>query len=68
MIFTGNCTALVTPFTSNNKINFKVLQEMIEKQIASGTKAILVLGTTGESVTLTDNEKIEIVKKAKQII
>ncbi len=68
MLFKGNCTALVTPFTKNNKINFKVLKNLIEKQIEAKTSAILILGTTGESSTLSMEEKTELVKQAKSII
>ncbi len=69
MIFKGNCTALVTPLNKNGtKINFKVLEELIEMQINSSSSAILVLGTTGESATLSQKEKIEVVKFAKSCI
>ncbi len=68
MIFKGNCTALVTPFTKRSKVNFKVLEKLIENQIKNGTKAILILGTTGESVTLTEKEKIDIVNFAKKVV
>ncbi len=67
MIFEGNCTALVTPFLNNGSVNYKVLQKLIEEQIESKSKALLVLGTTGESATLTLDEKIEIVKLAKKL-
>ena len=60
MIFLGNCTALVTPFKKNGKINFEILKGLINEQIESGTSAILVLGTTGESSTLSKEEKIDI--------
>lgn len=68
MIFRGNCTALVTPFTKSNKVNFPCLKALIEEQIKNGTQAILVLGTTGESPTLTLDEKIKIVEFSKQTI
>ena len=68
MIFRGNCTALVTPFTKSNKVNFPCLKTLIEEQIKNGTQAILVLGTTGESPTLTLDEKIKIVEFSKQTI
>ncbi len=68
MLFKGNCTALVTPFTSRKKVNFAVLEKLIEKQIEAKTSAILVLGTTGESSTLSIEEKIEIVKCAKRVV
>lgn len=65
MIFQGNCTALVTPFSRNGeKINFKVLADLLDMQIDCNSSAVLILGTTGESATLTKEEKISVVKFA----
>ena len=62
MLFNGNCTAVVTPFTKDlKKINFKTFGKLIDKQIESGCEAILLLGTTGETPTLSMQEKINIV-------
>lgn len=62
MIFKGNCTALVTPFSKDGKkIDFNAFEKLLDIQLASKS-AILVLGTTGESSTLTQAEKEEIVK------
>lgn len=63
-MFKGCCTALITPFTKDNKINFKEFERIIEEQISGGVDALLFLGTTGESPTLTEKEKLEIVKFA----
>ena len=63
-MFKGCCTALITPFTKDNKVNFKELERIIEEQIAGGIDALLFLGTTGESPTLTEKEKLDIVKFA----
>lgn len=54
-IFTGACVAIVTPFTENG-INFDKLGELIERQIAGGTDAICICGTTGEAATQTIEE------------
>lgn len=62
MIFQGSCVALVTPFNSKNEVNFYELHKLIEFQIASGTKAIVILGTTGESSTLTSEERTKIIR------
>ncbi len=60
MIFKGSCTALVTPFSSRKqKINKKVLKKLIDMQIDGGSKAILILGTTGESSTISKDEQFE---------
>ena len=55
-VFTGSCTALITPFRAGN-VDYEALARLIEFQIAGGTDAILVCGTTGESATLTEEEK-----------
>lgn len=62
MIFEGSCVALVTPFDSKNNINYFEFQRLIEFQIASNTKAILILGTTGEASTISQEERVKIIK------
>ena len=64
-LFSGVCTALVTPFL-NGKVNFPLLEVLIRRQIDSGIHAIVIAGTTGESATLSDQEKQELFYKAKQ--
>lgn len=63
-VFTGVCTALVTPFL-DNKINFPLMQQMLRAQINANVKAVVLSGTTGESPTLTDMEKIELFRRCK---
>lgn len=58
IIFQGAATALVTPMQEDGSIHFTELGRMIEAQIAGGIDAILICGTTGESATLTDEEKL----------
>ena len=62
LIFTGLCTALVTPF-SEDGIDFFMLEQLIEGQIEAGTEAIVLAGTTGESPTLTHAEKLELFRE-----
>lgn len=62
MIFKGSGVALVTPFNSKNEVNFYELKKLIEFQIASRTKALIILGTTGESPTITQEERTKIIK------
>ena len=62
MIFQGSSVALVTPFNSKNEVNFYELHRLIEFQIASQTKAIVILGTTGESSTISPDERTKIIK------
>ena len=54
--FQGSATALITPFHENG-VNYNVLGELIENQIAGGTDAIVLLGTTGEPSTMTFEEE-----------
>lgn len=62
MIFKGSGVALVTPFNDKNEVDFFSLQRLIEFQIASGTKAIIILGTTGEASTISSEERTKIIK------
>jgi len=57
-MFSGSMVALVTPFTSEDTIDFDSLTQLIEWHIKAGTSAIVVAGTTGESATLSIEEKI----------
>lgn len=59
-VFSGVCTALITPFR-DGKIDFEALRGLIKFQIDGGVDALLINGTTGESATLTDAEKREII-------
>lgn len=55
--FRGTGVALVTPFTSHGNIDVEALQRVVDYQIDNGIDYLVVLGTTGESVTLTASEK-----------
>lgn len=66
-LFTGACTALVTPFL-NGEVNYPMLERLISRQLEAGIHAIVVCGTTGESATLADDEKLEIISKAKEYV
>ena len=61
-IFKGAGVAIVTPMKENGEVNYEKLAEMIEFQIANGTDAIIVCGTTGESSTLTHEEHLDVIK------
>ena len=62
MIFKGSAVALVTPFNKQNEIDYLTFKNLIEFQIASGTKAIVILSTTGESATISNEERTKIIK------
>jgi len=64
-MFRGTFTALVTPFRQG-AIDFAALQNLIESQIAAGIDGIIAVGTTGESPTLTHDERKEVIRFAIQ--
>ena len=66
-LFTGACTALVTPFL-NGAVNYPMLERLIARQLEAGIRAIVICGTTGESATLTDGEKLELIARAKRFV
>jgi len=59
-------TAMITPFDKDYKINWKSANKLIEHLIDNGSDSLLLSGTTGESPTLTDEEKIELFKFGKK--
>lgn len=59
--FKGLGVAMVTPFTSQSEIDFPAVERLVEHLINGGVNYIVLLGTTAESVTLTDTEKQELV-------
>lgn len=61
-IFTGAGVAIVTPFKDNGEVNYEKFAEMIEYQIANGTDAIIVCGTTGEASTLSHEEHLDVIR------
>jgi len=60
-IFTGSCTALVTPFTEEG-VNFEALGNIIEFQIQESSDAVLICGTTGEPSTMSHKEKLDCIE------
>ncbi|MEI7959491.1 MAG: 4-hydroxy-tetrahydrodipicolinate synthase [Chitinophagaceae bacterium] len=56
----GTGVALVTPFKKDKSIDFAALENIIDIQIAGGVDYIVTLGTTGESVVLSEQEKVEV--------
>ena len=67
VLFTGACTALVTPFL-DGKVNYPMLQQLLRRQVDAGIKAVVIAGTTGESPTLSDGEKLELFRRAKEFV
>ncbi|CAC9596503.1 4-hydroxy-tetrahydrodipicolinate synthase [Bathymodiolus heckerae thiotrophic gill symbiont] len=60
---TGSMVALITPMFDNGSVDFASLEALVEFHIESGTKAIISMGTTGESATLNQKEHIEVMRK-----
>lgn len=58
----GSIVALITPFNEDGSVNFDQLERLLEFHVENGTDAILTLGTTGESATMTDEEDNSVVK------
>lgn len=63
-VFKGAGVAIVTPMNADESVNYDKLEEIIEEQIAGGTDAIVIVGTTGEGSTLSMEEHSECIKKA----
>ncbi|ADL68583.1 dihydrodipicolinate synthase [Thermoanaerobacterium thermosaccharolyticum DSM 571] len=62
-VFKGSGVALVTPFTEDG-VNFNKLEELLEWHIKEGTDAVIICGTTGESSTMTEKERMDAIKFA----
>jgi len=67
VLFTGACTALVTPFL-DGQVNYPMLEQLLQRQMDAGIEAVVICGTTGESPTLTDSEKLELFRRAKAYV
>lgn len=60
-LFQGAGVALVTPFTEEKSVNYEELGRLIEYQIVGGIDAIIICGTTGEPVTMTEEERLSVI-------
>ena len=67
VLFTGACTALVTPFLGG-QVNYPMVQRLLQRQLDAGVNAIVLGGTAGESPTLTDREKLELYRRGKEYV
>src|SRR5260370_25030994 len=65
-MFRGTFTALVTPFR-NGDVDFAAFEKLVEAQIAAGITGLVAVGTTGESPTLTHEEKEKVIQRAGKI-
>ena len=65
--FRGTGVALITPFTSKGEVDFEALEKLVHYQVDNGVDYLVVLGTTGETATLTKEEKDQIKAKVLQV-
>lgn len=67
-LFQGTYTAIITPLTAKDTIDWAAFEQLIEKQIEGGITGIVFVGTTGESPTLSHEEHYEILRRSVQIV
>ena len=64
MHLSGSITALATPFTAAGELDFEAWRRLLEAQLAGGTRAVVVAGSTGEAATLSDGEYARLIEAA----
>lgn len=67
-LFRGAAVAIVTPFLPSGEVNYDKFRELVEQQIAGGTAAIVVCGTTGETSTLHTDVHRKVVEKCVEYV
>ena len=67
-IFTRAGVALITPMNEDGSVNYEKLRELLEFHVANKTDAIIICGTTGEASTLSDEEHLECIRFACEVI
>ncbi len=67
-MFRGSMVALVTPMYSDGAVDFDSLSQLIEFHIKNGTRAIVSMGTTGESATLDEKEHCEVIRRTVKMV
>lgn len=67
-IFKGSGVAIITPMKDNGEVNYEVLDQLLEAQIAGQTDAIVICGTTGESACLSEEEHLEVIKHCVETV
>ena len=64
----GVIPPVVTPFKSNGEIDFSAYEKNLNKWVENGVNGILAFGSNGETVHLTNEEKVELVKKSSEVL
>jgi 4-hydroxy-tetrahydrodipicolinate synthase len=67
-VFKGSLVALVTPFDSNNRVDYASLKGLIDFHANAGTHGLVIAGTTGEAATLNREEHAELIARAVEIV
>lgn len=67
-IFKGAGVAIVTPMHEDGTVNYEQFEKLLEFQIANGTDAIIVCGTTGESSTLSHEEHLDVIRYCTKVV
>ena len=67
-MFKGSLVALVTPFDSNNRVDFASLKGLIEFHVSEGTDGLVIAGTTGEAATMNRDEHTELVARSVEFV
>ena len=67
-IFKGAGVAIVTPMHEDGPVDYESFEQLVEFQIANGTDAIIVCGTTGESSTLTHEEHLDVIRYCAKVV
>lgn len=66
-MFNGTGTALITPFNEDLSVDYRSLRNLIEDQIDNGVSAIIILGTTGETPVIDEEERKKLVDETVQL-
>ncbi len=66
ILFRGTGTAIVTPFTETGDVDIRSLKKLVDRQLTGGVEAIIPVGTTGESVTLSESEQLQVVSSVAE--
>ncbi|KKP91406.1 4-hydroxy-tetrahydrodipicolinate synthase [Candidatus Nomurabacteria bacterium RIFOXYC2_FULL_36_8] len=64
--YKGVWTAMITPFNEDGSIDWRSFDNLVERQVEAKVTGIIINGTTGESPTITDEECIDLIKRAKE--
>ena len=67
-VFKGAGVAIVTPFFEDGSVNYDKLTEILEEQVAAGTDAVIICGTTGEASTLSHEEHLDVIGHAVKVV